>query len=263
MLLFRAKHYIWIRAENPKPKGSSNGARDGGTMKSSATLFAIALALGAITFAPWASIQAEGYSREEGPIEIRKCQTISQPGSYKLVNNLTFSASSGTCLTITASLVTIDLAGFSISGDGGQSIAISGSGQGIVVRNGSIANFRTQVDLGSADSSVVEGLRIFGFNDGVGILANGIVKGNIVTGHINGKGISGSGTITGNYVVENSIGIDVNQGSTVIGNTSVENDIFGIQVNCPSNVTDNTAISNAVNLVLNGNGCNNTNNVAP
>jgi hypothetical protein len=29
-------------------------------------------------------------ARQEGPIEIDKCQTISQPGSYKLVKNLTF-----------------------------------------------------------------------------------------------------------------------------------------------------------------------------
>jgi hypothetical protein len=48
----------------------------------------------------------------------------------------------------------------------------------------------------------------------------------------------------------------VGQGSTVIG--------VGLVVGCPSNVTDNTAVNNpGGNLVLNGTGCNNTNNVAP
>jgi hypothetical protein len=43
------------------------------------------------------------------PIPIKACQTISQPGSYELANNLT---SSGDCLVIAANFVTIDLAGF-------------------------------------------------------------------------------------------------------------------------------------------------------
>jgi hypothetical protein len=38
---------------------------------------------------------------------------------------------------------------------------------------------------------------------------------------------------------------------------------FGILVECPSNVTNNTAVGNGTNLQLNGQGCNNTNNVAP
>jgi hypothetical protein len=38
------------------------------------------------------------------------------PGSYKLVNNLTFNGpAGGTCLSITTSFVTIDLAGFAIT----------------------------------------------------------------------------------------------------------------------------------------------------
>jgi hypothetical protein len=59
------------------------------------------------------------------------------------------------------------------------------------------------------------------------------------------------------------LGLDIGQGSTVIGNTSSMN-FAGIRVACPSNVTDNTAVNNPNgNLMLEGNGCNNTNNVAP
>jgi len=58
---------------------------------------------------------------------------------------------------------------------------------------------------------------------------------------------------------------EIGQGSTVIGNTALGNpgSFAGIRVSCPSNVTDNTAVGNVENLVLNGDGCNNTNNVAP
>ncbi len=72
--------------------------------------------------------------------------------------------------------------------------------------------------------------------------------------------------VTGNYAFGNrSTGMVVGQGSTVIGNTVTDTfESTGLFVNCPSNVTNNTAVNNqGENLVLNGNGCNNTNNVAP
>jgi hypothetical protein len=246
-------------------------------MKRPVALFAVVLALGAIIFAPRAGAQAQD-ARQEGPTEIEKCQTISQPGSYKLVHDITFTGTTGACLLITADFVTIDLAGFTISGPGLPTIttAILGPSAsnllGIAVRNGSISNFTVGVGLGSADGSIVEGLRIFGGNCPclVGIAANGIVKGNTVLdfrGEGEGTGIDAAGTVTGNYVARSQLaGMQIGQGSTVIGNTSMNNDgpLGGIVVSCPSNVTDNTAVNNAGgNLVLNGNGCNNTNNVAP
>jgi hypothetical protein len=238
-------------------------------MKRSAALFPIALALGEITLAPWASAQAQG-SREEGPIEIEKCRTIDQPGSYKLVNNLTghFDAN-GNCLVITAGFVTIDLSGFLISGGftGTGILAAAGAG-GIVVRNGSISGFDTGVDAGG--SSIVEALRVVGNvfeNDpaSFGIKSGGIVKDNFVTG-TGMAGISATGTVTGNVSSGNfHDGILVGPGSTVIGNTVDGNGRMGLVVTCPSNVTNNTAINNfeSFNLNLLGDGCNNTNNVAP
>jgi hypothetical protein len=71
--------------------------------------------------------------------------------------------------------------------------------------------------------------------------------------------------VTGNYANGNLAGMDIGQGSTVIGNTATDNLDFGIFVTCPSNVTDNTAVNTrrGGNLQLSGEGCNNTNNVAP
>ena len=83
-------------------------------MRRPAALFPISLALSAMMLAPVAG------AREQGLTEIEKCQTISEPGSYKLVNNLTFKGATGACLAITVDFVTIDLAGFTISGPGGS-----------------------------------------------------------------------------------------------------------------------------------------------
>jgi hypothetical protein len=61
--------------------------------------------------------------------------------------------------------------------------------------------------------------------------------------------------------------MSIDPGSTVIGNLAIQNSESGIQVGCPSNVTDNTAVNTGFgpnfNLVLIGNGCNNTDNLAP
>ena len=148
-----------------------------------AAFFPIALALGVIILAPWDAVLAQD-RREEGPTEIKKCQTIDKPGSYKLVNNLTSSNAIANCLAITADFVTIDLAGFAILGTRGGTAIRGPSGTGITVRNGSIANFQTGVDLSLANGSIVEGLRVRGdpFGIGTGITASGIVKGNTVGG---------------------------------------------------------------------------------
>jgi hypothetical protein len=133
--------------------------------------------------------------------------------------------------------------------------------RGIAVGNGSISDFGSGVVL-SADGSVVEGLRVISFiSSGIGIEASGIVRGNIVAGFdFHTVAIIASGIVTGNFVSDSNGGISIGRGSAVIGNTVVNTGpLFGIGVNCPSNVTDNTANI----FVLSGDGCTNTNNVAP
>ena len=51
-------------------------------------------------------------------------------------------------------------------------------------------------------------------------------------------------------------------GNTVINNNATDR-TAGLLVLCPANVTNNTATGSANNLVLFGDGCNNTNNLAP
>ena len=51
-------------------------------------------------------------------------------------------------------------------------------------------------------------------------------------------------------------------GNTVINNNATDR-TAGLLVLCPANVTNNTATGSTNNLVLFGDGCNNTNNLAP
>ena len=243
-------------------------------MRQPALLLPIALALGAAILVPGRGAQAD-------PTVITACQEINQPGSYVLANDI--GALSGPdCLTITASFVTIDLAGFLVSGRNAIGALSSGSGRllGITVRNGSVSGRGFAVFL-QGDGSIVEGLHAF-TGAGGGIAAdNGIVRGNTVAGAGHSPGISASGVVTDNYVngvgvgieasgtvrgntaIGNDIGILLFASSTVIGNTATGNSGVGILADCPSNLTDNTAVGNGKNLVLNGDGCHNEDNVAP
>src|SRR5215472_14520529 len=79
---------------------------------------------------------------------IDQCQSIDFPGSYTLGDDLTGSPNQ-VCLTITSSNVTLDLSGWTISGqvsgdcisDGGNSL------RGIVVKNGRVTNCNVGINL--------------------------------------------------------------------------------------------------------------------
>ena len=251
-------------------------------MRRPTTFIAIMVVLGALIFAPVAGARDQD-QQEQAPTKIRRCQRIDQPGSYKLVDNL---HATGDCLVITTEGVTIDLAGFAMTGDGtGTAIkgvqAPSGTIPQLrtVVRNGDISAFAQATNL----SGIVEGLRITSnhngilvgvgivrgnavqFNASVGIeLADGIVMDNVVVANQTGISVQEAAVITGNAVQGNQIGIDVTgTGSTLIGNIVDGNSKIGLRVSCPSNVIHNTAVGNGTNLVLSNATCRNEGNVAP
>jgi parallel beta-helix repeat protein len=223
-----------------------------------------------------------GRGAQADPTVITACQEINQPGSYVLANDIS-SAGFGDCLTINVSGVIIDLAGFMVIG---RDEAINSGAQGITVRNGSLRSLFGPALFLSGEGSIVEGLHvdhpfanppsgglfargivrgntIVGANLTFGISASGIITDNYVSGIVNGVGIEAGGSVRGNTAIGNLVGIVVGAGSTVIGNTATGNTQTGIQAACPSNLTDNTAVNNGKNLVLNGDGCHNEDNVAP
>jgi hypothetical protein len=217
---------------------------------------------------------------QAAPAEIGVCGNISQSGSYVLAQNL--SAPSGfPCFVIAVDYpgqVTIDLAGFTITGTGAASpvsVGITrakGSTATITVRNGTIIGFHSGVDLsGGGGGDLVEGLRVAtssgpdeDVNPGIGIRAGGMVRDNQVFSGGRAGGIDASIQVTGNYAssVNGTAMFVPGTNSTVIGNT-VFGGAQGLVVTCPANVTDNTSTGSLQNLVLEGAGCNNTNNVAP
>jgi hypothetical protein len=113
-------------------------------MRRPTTLIAIMLVLAALLLGPVSGVCSQD-QQEGAPTKIKQCQKIDQPGSYKLVDNL---RASGDCLVITTEGVTIDLAGFAMTGDGtGTAIKGPQAPAGTipqlrtVVRNGDISNF--------------------------------------------------------------------------------------------------------------------------
>jgi hypothetical protein len=186
-------------------------------MRTPAAVFTIALALGAM-------IVVLGPGAQAAPMQITGCQHITQSGSYVLANNLPSASgpllADGSCLLIDINLVTIDLAGFLISGKSiGKGI---GGGTDVTVRNGSISDFEFGVDI--ADGSTAEGLRVVNSASAGIRVSSGIVRGNSVRVTEGAPGISvtgNGGTVTGNYVTEASPGIDVASAGTVSGNTTM------------------------------------------
>ena len=217
----------------------------------------------------------ERSSPERSVIEIRRCQTIDQPGSYIVVRNL---KASGDCLVITVDGVTLDLNGFTLTGDG-SGTAIKGPevppktlpAIRTTVRNGHITHFARAADLsGTVDAvyavsngeGIVVGVGIVKdciaqFNTGNGIaLHDGLVSGNLVVANGIGIAVDEAAVVTGNEVSGNKKGIDAKGlGSGLSHNVVDGNSEIGLQVQCPANLSNNTAVGNGpvdapMNLVL-------------
>ena len=130
-------------------------------------LFIVALVLVTAFEATWATAQE--------PRPISQCGTIRDNGSYILVNDL-FAFSERDCLVISTGSVTIDLAGFLISGvtrgPGDPGAGIRTTFGSVTVRNGTIAAFEVgvQFETGEESESIVEGVRAIN-NSSFGIVA--------------------------------------------------------------------------------------------
>ena len=170
-----------------------------------------------------------------GPVAINTCQTITQSGSYVLTGNLTDTGTpSSTCILLQANDVTIDLAGFTITGPGntGDTFGISdGSGQaapplhGIHIRNGVIQGFNLGVDLKTSTNVIVEDMRVHdsvaGIFVGQGLVRNNVVQVTVGFGIFLGPGLNSSPGQPGSIA----------SGNTVIATQSAQQ---GIAETCPA-----------------------------
>lgn len=186
--------------------------------------------------------------------------TITEPGSYMLVENLEAVAGAAVAITVDASNVTIDLSGFSIQANVGQQllfqrgVQVARLRENVVVRNGTIRGTTVAgIDSSQANGTTVEGVRLLS-NGGDGVLladhgtvvssvlregfGNGILGGNgcavrdtSVSAHANGRGISlGDSAVVERCVSESNDdrGISVGDGSVVSKSTARNNTNWGI-----------------------------------
>ncbi len=199
--------------------------------------------------------------------------TITKPGSYQLVSNLTVPNANTTAILVKADNVTIDLNGFAIlgptvcSGLPVTSCTPTGTGKGIdasahtnvKVSNGTVAgmgNDGVNIYYTGAGNNVgmVQNVRAES-NGGNGInVGNGTVSGSTVI--INGSdGIHvGNGTVSGSIAEQNGLnGIYVGGNGTVSGNVASYNDGIGINVPLGSGtISDNTVVWNAASGIYVG-----------
>lgn len=226
-------------------------------------------------------------------LPIDTCQELNggDQTSFVLVKNI-FSQGRG-CLTVTTNHVTIDMRGFSISGDGtGAGISSSANVTGVTVRNGTVKGFAVGVSLAGSgnviqdmhldnntdtglfagtsslvDHVIAQGNRKWGvITTTASTVRNSLMRGNGNSPESGGLSAGVGCTVTGN-TISNSVGtgLFVSAGSTVIGNTVLDtNPGVGISVICPSNVQNNTATSNTQNdFKVSDETCNAIDNIAP
>jgi hypothetical protein len=162
---------------------------------------------------------------------------ITNPGSYKLVGNITVPNANTTAILIQANNVTIDLNGFSIIGptvcSGTPTVCSStGSGMGIDAINNNPMN--TKIINGSIQGMGQNGIGIFvGSVDGVHAYSNGALGIGVYIGMVNNS----------MSLVNGLSGIEVNNG-TVSGNTSGSNGADGIRAAASGIVSNNNIFSN-------------------
>ena len=207
--------------------------------------------------------------------QVTACQTISTPGSYKLVNNLD-STGFTNCLTLTTNFVTIDLNGFAITGSAGRGIFsdLNTSITGITIRNGVIRNTGEGINMASNSPAisgvVVENVQLFVTNTAITLGRLATVRDTVVSGGGRGiivgadsmvlrnnasnttnngisAGTAAGGSFIGNVANNNTqFGIVTGAGATVVNNTARGNGLVGLRVNCPSNVIGNTTTNNGI-----------------
>jgi hypothetical protein len=185
------------------------------------------------------------HTAEAGQTAITKCETINSPGSYILEGNLT---TSGNCLTVNASFVTIILNGFVITGPNQwvgtatTGITVGAKAEATTIDGpGVITSFNTCANLETDGTATV--YRITTFSCGYPLFASGLITNNNIN-CAGGSWYAGEwgGQINNNVVNDCHSGITVQAGSNVTNNTINRGggaNNFGLSVDCPSLVTNN------------------------
>ena len=180
------------------------------------------------------------------------CQTISQPGSYTLTKNL---SSTGDCIVIASDFVTLDLAGFTISGNGtASSVGIHEAPgtvfpgfRGVVIRNGSVTNFGVGIEFSVSDGVTVENVNASAnANNGLILLNRAVVRSSRFDDNgNNGLTVGDGAMITSNTATRNgNVGFAAATGALIVNNVAINNKLSGISQDCPGAAIANTVSNN-------------------
>jgi hypothetical protein len=200
---------------------------------------------------------------------------ITKAGSYRLSSNLTVTGSRDG-IYVEVSNVTVDLDGFVMVADtGGQFVAgtaISDHGHSVgavVIRNGTMSNWGTNIDLALCSGCTIKDLVVRAGGSGISVGSSSVVSGNVLTGGDGtgqvGNGITaGAGSrITGNILTGWGQGMSAASNSLISGNTVYQNLYGGIFVSCPADLIGNISRDNPPNISKTGAGCTFFNDNAP
>jgi hypothetical protein len=165
--------------------------------------------------------------------------------------NTTLDADVGPCglgVVIGADHVTLNLNGHRILGNG-SGLGVSSAHTGVVVQNGRVVSFNTDVSL-SGDSSRVMNLQARNASTGISVTG----KSNVVSGNrvfLNTNGIVGFGAgsqYTNNVLQSNSaVGLNTDNAASISGNKALNNNegiVFSNNTGASLTVTNNLANGN-------------------
>lgn len=161
----------------------------------------------------------------------------------------------GDCFIVTADNVTIDGAGFSITGNKTSRAVTTDNHDRLQIKDLTVTNFHTGIRLSYAGDGVIENCTIVN-NEGPGISLTNYTTGTTVRNntisHNDQRGIfmnyfSSGNTISNNMITDNKRGvyiIDDNTGNTLSGNTITNNQFYGLYIGHRSN--NNTVSGNLI-----------------
>jgi hypothetical protein len=217
------------------------------------------LVLGLFLLMPIASARAAATA-------VNACQTLSAPGNYVVISNLT---ASGDCLTLTVSNIAIDMQGHKIVGNG-SGAAITDGGNSIryiIVANGKISNFAKGIDLSSDSGQTADlilnvnvsgntgdGINIQGRDNSLtSVIANnnggnGIVQGNCCDSifNVETNGNAGDGINLSDEDYLKNVTSNGNGGNGVIGSS----DSFVVLSIANQNASNGIELQNGNNFVV-------------
>ncbi len=159
---------------------------------------------------------------------VSACGTLSSPGRYFLTKSLT---SSGTCITIGADGISLDMKGKTLTGNGtGDGISDGGGNfESMAIANGTVSHFSVGIDLNTSCCVVIREVTS---------------SNNTSTGILLGKccGTLDSVTVKGN----GADGVDVADGEFTLHNITVKNNSgSGINIGCCTLISDSVISGNS------------------